>query len=208
MNTDKLFEKASLKHAMFVMQNKRLFIDSINFSTVQYMWERGHRTAMKFNKVVLDALKQVDQNASFLNMGTAAGHLALCNRLYDCGLDIHNVEWDYQVECCEVVRNTFGINIDYLCNNVNDNDFQIFNCDKKYDYVILQRFFPVYHTQKKSEVNAVLKKFVPYAKKAIVIESNNNWNKDLYEHVVSISEKRSSISDIWNLFVIDLQNIV
>ena len=204
----KTITAACYAHLVFTMENKGLFLQPMNFSTVQYMNERMHYMAYKFNAVLSRQLKTLWPEASYLNMGTTVGWLPWASRLDDpSDLRIDNVEWDDQIECCSSLRKSFGININYTCNNVNHEDFVIRDIDEVYDFVVLQRFFPIYHTHTSDQMLDILRKFKPYAKKAIVVEARNNWSSGIRDTLLSVSEYRHQFSKDWELIVTDLEKL-
>lgn len=204
----KTIRDVSHAHLFYIMRNKGLFMKGANFSTVQYMNEKVHTSGYKSNSNVLKWIKRLTpEGSSFLNMGTAAGHLPWVNILHEGGLRIDNVEWDDQLECCEALRNAFGINISYTCNNVYDDDFVIRDCEEMYDYVILQRFFPVYQTNTGEDMRKILRKMKPYARKCIIVEANTNWSAGVFEDLLSFSERRVDLTRRWSLVITDLGEV-
>lgn len=203
-----VISSACYDHLVFTMKNKGLFLQPMNFSTVQYMNERCHYSAYKFNAMLARKLKDsFGADKSYLNMGTTVGWLPWASREDGSDLRIDNVEWDDQLECCEALRNTFGININYTCNNVNDENFVIRDINEVYDYVVLQRFFPIYHTHTGDQMLNILRKFKPYAKKSLVIEADNNWTDGVFDVLKSVSEKRIIVSGQWQMTVTDLEKL-
>lgn len=208
MNEDliELIRVAAHDHLFHVMRNKRYYMGDwyLNFSTTQYMNERVHKNGFKTCENIVNKLKSIDPNGSYLNMGTAAGHLPWANNVLEAGLRIDNVEWDDQLICCETLRKSFDININYTCNNVNDDDFEIRGCEETYDYVVLQRFFPIYHTLNAEAMRNVLRKFKPYARKSVIVEADQNWSEGVFEDLLSFSERRVDLGRGWSLIVTDI----
>ena len=202
---EETLRNAAWEHLLWVMSNKGQYLESHNMSTVQYMNERQLMFSFKFNSLVVKQLKKLDKNSAFLNIGPAAGLLEYANKVMGDTLTICSVEWDEQYLCCEKIRNVLGINIGYICNNVIEDNFEIFNIENYFDYVVLQRFFPIYHTNTSYRIDDVLTKMSPYGKKALIVESDGNWSKEQFEHIKSISEERIQVSGDWYLFVVDLE---
>lgn len=202
--TTKYVEKAANSFLYDVMKNKRRY-QSIHFSTTQYMNPKGNLNQLKFKELVIRTLTKEAKGLAFLNIGTAAGHLELANRLMKKPIHISSVEWEEQYDCCEHYRNMIDVRVDYKCNNILDDDFEIYDIETYFDFVILERFFPLYHTQTAEGIKQILTKFVPYAKRAVVIESDENWHKDQWKYMLQISKKRIKISPTWNCFVVDLE---
>ena len=205
----KLLEKVANAHLYEVMGNKGRYIDKpANFSTVQYMNARGHVDQLKLKEMIVRSIiDHVGKSEAFLNMGTACGHLEYANKLNHEQLTISSCEWDYQYECCEKIRDMLGIQISYRCNDILSDDFEIRNCKTYFDHVILDRFFPVYQADTHHRTEEVLKKFKPYAKRAIIVESDGNWSKEQWAWLTKTAERRIKISGEWNMFLIKLENL-
>lgn len=203
-----LLNKAANAHLYEVMGNKGVYMIPDNFSTVQYMNLQGHIQLLKLKELVVKALVKVDRMGAYLNIGTACGHLELANRLMKEPVHISSVEWDVQYKCCEKIREMFEVPITHICNNVLEDNFEIFDCKTYFDYVILERFFPVYRSDTHDRTEEVLKKFKPYAKRALVIESDGNWTKEQWDWITKVSERRIKISGEWNCFVVKLEHLV
>lgn len=202
-----LIKKVSLAHLFHVMGNKGLFMEPQNFSTVQYMNESDHINLLKFKEILLNKISNFDRNAIYLNVGVAGGHLEYANRLMGEKIYISTVEWDKQYKCCSKIREFFDVDVNYLCNDVLEDEFEIIGCKTYYDYAILDRFFPIYQTMSGERIESVLKKFVPYAKKALVVESNKNWSKEQRKYIEEISRRKINITDRWNCFLVDLRKL-
>lgn len=203
----KLAEKAANAHLFEVMGNKGRYLIPDNFSTVQYMNARGHIDLLKLKEVLLRDLVSIDRNAAYLNVGVAAGHLEYVNKLMKSPIHISSVEWDDQYECCEGLRRDFGVTVHYRCNNVLEDDFEIRGIKTYFDYAILERFFPVYRSDTHERTEMVLKKFKPYAKRALVVDSRGNWSKEQWNWLEKVSEYRRHISGEWHCFSIKLENL-
>ena len=121
-------------------------------------------------------------------------------------IHISSVEWDDQYDCCEKLREVFEVPVHYRCNDVLKDDFEIRDIRTYFDYVILERFFPVYRSDTHERTEEVLRKFIPYAKRALIVESDGNWTKEQWNWLSNNSERRVKISNEWNCFVVKLEN--
>jgi|TARA_B110000908_G_C10023318_1_gene343900 hypothetical protein len=203
---EKEIEKASEEHLYYVMANKALFGLPDNFSTVQYMNSKNIRNQVKFNELLHAKLVQlVDKNGIYLDFGVGPGFLEYVNNNSKQKLHLTTVEWEPQVDCFSSIRKSFDVDVNYLANNILEDDFEIRNCETFYDYVILQRFFPIYKTVDKKRISDVLKKFTPYGKYALVVEADVNWSKSQWDYILSITEKRTKVFGKWNIFKINLE---
>lgn len=210
---EKLLEKIATAHLYEVMGNKSRYLEPDNFSTVQYMNTRIHIDLLKFKELVVRSLASLDKGEkTFLNMGCAAGHLEFVNRLIPAArhkkyrINLSSVEWVDQYDCCKKLREMFKVDIHYICNDVLSEDFEIYNCKTYFDYVVLERFFPIYRSNSEKRIQLILKKFVPYAKDAIIVESKDNLNENQRAYLKKVSRKMLNISGPWDCYVIDLEN--
>ena len=202
-----VLKKAADAHLYEVMGKKSWYMEPDNFSTVQYMNATGHVHLTKLKELIVRQLINIDKSGAYLNMGTACGHLEYANRLNHSQIHISSCEWDKQYDCCKKIREILDVPIDYVCNDVLSDDFEISNCKTFFDYVILERFFPVYRADTHHRTEEVLKKFTPYAKRALLIESDGNWSKEQWDWLTKVSERRIKVSGEWNIFIIKLEHL-
>ena len=212
----KFIERLTTAHLYWAMGNKGLFLKPMNFSTVQYMAPATYRNGLKFNDLVVRSLMRLPNAAEsrFLNVGATVGLLEWANRDWNDGvLNIDSLEWVEQFECLLAVRKLIGINIKHQCNDVNEDDFKIYDfVEEPYDYAIMERFFPLYMNIESEGFENILRKFAPYAKKAVIVESNNNWKPEVWGKLHEIAERRILVSSRddgdpsldWNAWVVDL----
>jgi len=200
-----LIEQTAEDHLYYVMKHKELFADPMHLSTVQYMNSKNVRNQIKFNELLYKRLLSFDREGIYLDIGVGPAFLELVNNTLGKKLHISTVEWEEQVEHFKCVRESWDVPVDYQCTDVLADDFKIHNCETYYDYVLLQRFFPVYKTKGEERIKEVLTKFTPYAKRAIIIEADTNWTKAQWTYMLSISEQRIKIFGAFNMFVIDLE---
>ena len=196
-NVREKVREAAFEHLFHVMGNKSLFMEPDNFSTVQYMNEKSQINLLKFKEVFLRKLYKLNRNNVYLNIGTGGGHLEYVNRLMGDKIHITTVEWEKQYECFSKIRETLEIKVDYLCNNVLEKGFEINECKTRYDFMILERFFPIYGTMDKERIEFVLRQLAPYANKALIVDSESNWSKKQREYLDSIVNSRFHLADDW-----------
>tara|TARA_B110000977_G_C10774920_1_gene376201 strand:+ start:5 stop:643 length:639 start_codon:yes stop_codon:yes gene_type:complete len=200
-----IIDQASEDHLYYVMKHKELFAVPMHLSTVQYMNAKNMRNQIKFNELLYKRLLTFDRGGIYLDIGIGPAFLEFVNNRLGKKLHISTVEWEEQVDHFKCVRESWEVPVDYLCTDVLADDFKIRDCETFYDYVLLQRFFPVYKTSGKERIQEVLTKFTPYAKSAIIIEADTNWTKAQWAYLLSISKNRTKIFGAFNMFVIDLE---
>ena len=205
-NVREKVREAAFEHLFHVMGNKSLFMEPYNISTVQYMNEKNHINLLKFKELLLKKLISFDRGGIYLNIGTGCGHLEYVNMLMGSKIHISNVEWENQYECCKKVREIFDVNVNYVCNDVLKDDFDIYGCKTHYDYLILERFFPIYKSLKPERIEYVLKQLAPYAKQSLIVESDSNWSKEQKEYIEKISIRKLKITSKWYCNVVSLGN--
>jgi|TARA_B110000503_G_scaffold249_1_gene369 hypothetical protein len=202
---ESVIEKASEDHLYYVMKHKELFAVPMHLSTVQYMNAKNMRNQLKFNELLYKRLLAFDRGGIYLDIGVGPAFLEYANNELGKKLHLSTVEWEEQVDHFKCVRDSWKVTVDYECNDILKDDFKIHNCETYYDYVLLQRFFPVYKTTGTQRIDDVLTKFVPYAKTAIIIESDTNWTKAQWKYLLSISKERIKVYGDFNMFIIDLE---
>lgn len=198
-------QRAADAHLYEVMKYKKRYIVPHNFSTVQYMNASGLISMAKLKELVIKAMIKEGKGRAFLNMGTAPGILEYMNDVLRRPVHISSVEWDKQIDCCALIRERLNVDIDYVCNDITSDDFEIRDIKTYFDYIILDRFFPIYQGDI-DKVEQVLTKVSKYAKRAFIVESDGNWKKGQLDHLLKIAQKRYKISPEWNCFVVDLES--
>jgi hypothetical protein len=86
----------------------------------------------------------MSRNNTYLNLGMGPGFL---ENLVDIHgkINLESVEWIEQRENFSIIRKFMDIDnrLTYDCNSIYDENFEIYNCNKKYDYILLIRFYPL-----------------------------------------------------------------
>ena len=163
---------------------------------------------IKFNELLVKALCDFDRHAVYLDFGVGPGFFEICNEAKEkSGLTVSTVEWENQLSCFKSIRDSFNVKVDYECNSIFEENFEIKQCKTYFNYILLQRFFPIYRTDGCERVEFVLEKLAPYAQSAIIVESDINWSKTQKEYIKSKAKKIINISNDWNCWVIDLRKV-
>lgn len=174
-------------HLDFVLKNPEYFKTKDHFSTVQYSNVTLLSQLDDVCKKIYNSLARTRRDSTYLNIGTGPGILEFYANEFKAA-NIDSVEWDQQERNFSVIRKALNVEPTYLCNDVRDNNFDIYNCNKKYDYVLLIRFFPINaENATVSQLKDRLSKFKKYANKAIIIDNIDvAFNKKLYDVLASL----------------------
>ena len=79
----------------------------------------------------------------------------------------------------------------YDCNSIYDENFEIYNCNKKYDYILLIRFYPLNKASSNlDQVKTLLNRLKKYSDKALICDSmSTNYNDDVLDYFKSIKSQ-------------------
>ena len=85
----------------------------------------------------------------------------------------------------------------YDCNSIYDENFEIYNCNKKYDYILLIRFYPLNKASSNlDQVKILLNRLKKYSDKAIIVDSmSTNYNNDVLYYFKSIKSQYPILSN-------------
>lgn len=178
--------------------------DWTNFSLIQYCCSKTVRHHIKHSVSLSNYL--FEQGKSYLDVGMGAGFTPMTATEFD----IDGVEWDHQNPIFALLRKHFDTDkyLKYICNDVTSDDFNIIGCEKRYDYAILHRFYPLAHAKSEEETMSILKKFQKYADCVILSDSMDNHQRwgyklDLYEKLATklITER------VWSTYWIPIKDL-
>lgn len=178
-----------------------------NFSVIQYTNVEILQSHILKSNAISSYLNEIDESATYLNIGTGPGFLEkiVANK---SKLSLESVEWEEQDILFEPIRTHLNVQYNYLCNSIINEDFNIYNCDKTYDYVLLIRFFPLNKTNSTlDEVKTMLKRFKKYSKKAILIDSPDKYETETVRFFESISTVNSRTIKKIDNWILDLTKI-
>ena len=207
-STTNLIELAT-EHLNFTLGNSELFLDPINFSTIQYCNPDALSNINVTSISIYNAIAKMSRNLKFLNFGTGGGFLEFYVDQFKA-IDLTSVEWEQQLENFKVVRKFLEIEPDYICNSILSDDFEIYNCDEKYDFIICVRFFPLNksHSQDVDSVKKILSKFKKYSDRVIIIDDVvTNYTIPVKRYFNSITNEKIKIVGLKNIEyqVLDLE---
>lgn len=179
-----------------------------NFSVIQYINIETLKSFIEINTEIYNALALLPGNNTYLNLGMGPGFLERIVALSG-KLNLESVEWEEQDILFKPLREHLDVNVDYICNSVFDKDFQIYKCNKTYDYIIAFRFFPLNkHFSDLDQVKDILVKLQKYGKKLILIDPHFKYEEDVKEFFNSIDTAeilpKSENLDYW---ILDLSKI-
>lgn len=148
-------------------------------SQIQYLVTNTHKIHLSQALTTYDTLNTLGINSKeVLNIGTGGGYLEyVCTHFNN---PIHTVEYENLksvvdgVRAFRTMRDWFDVNLTYTMGSIQKEDFQINDCNKKYDWLILFRFF--YHATEETnpivdykKVYDILSKLERYGKNCIII---------------------------------------
>jgi len=180
------YKNISLNHLNFCLLNQNLFTDE-HFSIIQYSNPIVLDRYFSIGRQIYNEIARTPRSNTYLNMGMGAGFLEYYVKNYG-KINLESVEWDQQNEHFSKLRKSFDVDdqLTYTCNNIRNNDFKIFNCDKMYDFIILTRFYPI--NKKYSDtlkVKEILNKLKIYSNKFIIVDNPINYRSETLEYFES-----------------------
>jgi hypothetical protein len=180
------YKDISLNHLYFCLSNQNLFTNEY-FSIIQYsnpiILDRYFSTARQ----IYNEVARTPRTNTYLNFGMGAGFLEYYVKNYG-KINMESVEWDQQNEHFSILRKSFDVDdqLTYICNDIRNDDFKIFDCDKTYDFIILTRFYPInkkYSDTLKAE--EILNKLKKYSNKFIILDNPINYRSETLEYFES-----------------------
>ena len=180
------YRNISLNHLNFCLLHQNIFTDE-HFSIIQYsnpiVLDRYFSTARQ----IYNEIARTPRSNTYLNIGMGAGFLEYYVKNYG-KINLESVEWDQQKEHFLILRKDFDVEdqLTYTCNDIRNNDFEIFDCNKTYDFIILTRFYPI--NKKYSDtlkVEEILNKLKKYSNKFIIVDNPVNYKVETLEYFES-----------------------
>jgi len=195
----------------FLLENKEIHQKvwkEENFSVIQYANVEVLKTFVSIAVDVYNALARMPRHTglTFLNVGMGAGFLERIVKLHE-KIDLKSVEWEEQDDLFKPLRHHLEVETDYICNSIFD-DFEIYQCDEKFSYVLLIRFFPLNKRfSNLEEVKELLTKFKKYSDKAIIIDYYGNYTDKVIDFFNSIQSERLPLKKEFDHFILDLDKV-
>lgn len=147
-------------------------------------------------------LNTLSDDNSYLDLGHGGGFLKYINSRY-FGLDIEHSEWEIADSFYKKIQNLLQSYPDYESTSILSKNFEIKNCNKKYDYMIFMRFYGAFNVANiTDEENVFAKNVRKYCKKGVIVwpESTKNGETIIkYDEAKLKKVERSPI----NLTIID-----
>jgi hypothetical protein len=186
------YEKISKNHLQFCLLNQNLFVDK-NFSIIQYIHPNVIDSHFDLHKKIYNKIAKTPRNYTFLNLGMGGGFLEYYVKNHG-KINLESAEWDQQEKQFSVLRNEIGVDdqLAYICSDIRSDDFEIFDCNKTYDYIILTRFFPLNKLSAPNldDVKVVLNRLEKYSNKFIIFDSFHNYTKEVIEFFESKKDEK------------------
>tara|TARA_R110000868_G_scaffold204872_1_gene453021 strand:- start:114 stop:719 length:606 start_codon:yes stop_codon:yes gene_type:complete len=176
-------------YTKFAINNEKLF-SGVNYSTIQYCNISVCRNHNRVSAAIHNFLS-LYKNKTFLNIGMGPGFLE--NRIaISKSVQMDSVEWENQVQNFEPILKHFDIKdkLTYTCNDITKDNFEIYNCNKTYDYLLLVRFFPLNAANATLEqTKERLNKLKKYSNKIFLFDIiEENYTNEQVEYFASIGE--------------------
>ena len=184
--TKTISKNVSLNHLYFCLLNQELFTDE-HFSIIQYSNPVILDRYFSIARQIYNEIARTPRSNTYLNIGMGAGFLEYYVKNYG-KINLESVEWDQQKEHFSILRKDFDVDdqLTYVCNDIRNNDFEIFDCNKTYDFIILTRFYPI--NKKYSDtlkVEGILNKLKKYSNKFIIVDNPINYKSETLEYFES-----------------------
>lgn len=188
MNQKKVnYSDLSLSHLDFCIENSELFTDE-HFSTIQYCNIEVLHNHFNIARKTYNELARAPRSNSYLNLGMGAGFLEYYIENHG-KINIESVEWIEQTKNFSILLKKLNIEhrLTYECNDIRLDDFEIFNCNKTYDYIILTRFYPINkkHVSTVNDLENILKKLQKYSDKFIIFDDPNNYSEEIINYFIN-----------------------
>ena len=192
LTTNLRLTELSEKYLNYLLLNKDQFDNADNWSLIQYLQINTLTIHSQISVDVYNNIARMSRNYTFLNIGTGPGFL---ERLVETHqkVNLESVEWEKQYECFSPIREHLDIKEPFMCTSIYD-DFNIYDCDKKWDYGIAVRFFPLNKKFNNTieELKTKLFKISKYCNKLIIFDDLSNYNDEMIEYfnkIGTVTEK-------------------
>lgn len=198
--------KCCYAHRDHVLQNKEFFLTKNAISSVEYMNHTVHSVQIKLAKLFYKELKNISRNTTvFLNFCIGPAFLELVNKTSKNALKISSVEFEPQIKWYEAIRKYYDVNnINYVCNDLNLDNFEITKCKTYFNYVILKDFVSFWEID---DLRSALSKFKIYAKRIILLEKDSNLSSFQQDYLNLKSYEIINIMEDWKMYSIKVKSL-
>lgn len=178
-----------------------------HYSVIQYVNTETVKSFIETATDTYNAIARMPRNLTFLNMGMGAGFLERTVLLYG-KVNLESVEWEEQDILFYPLREHLGVKADYLCNSIFNENFEIYECNQRYDYIIATRFVPLNHSNANlKEVKEILNRFKKYSDKLIIIDYYSNYATNVRKFFNSIQLPQLPTKKLFDHWVLDLSKV-
>lgn len=196
-----------LKYLLFNVEANEAARKEENFSVIQYINIETVKLFIQTSTEIYNKLARLPRSNTYLNFGMGAGFLERIVLLLG-KINLESVEWEGQDVLFKPLREHLEVDVNYMCNSIYDDDFEIYGCNKTYDYIILTRFFPLNKANSNlQQVKEILIKFRKYSDKAILIDYHGNYDIEVVKYFNSIQMQKLPKSKNFNHWVLDLSKV-
>jgi hypothetical protein len=204
------YKDISIRHLQFCLSNTDLFTGE-QFSIIQYSNPSILNKHFNLSRKIYNCIAQTPRQNTYLNMGMGCGFLEYYVKNYG-KINLESVEWVNQNKQFLIMRNLLNVDdqVTYICNDIRSDDFKIFNCSKKYDFIILTRFYPINSTFSPNvdSVKKILIKLKIYSDKIILIDSYIKYNNEVSKFFNSIHLNELSNKNKLEYWILDLKKVL
>lgn len=205
-NTRKL-SKDFLDFILQDTKSQEILKNPKHFSLIQYTNYDAVYNNVDVSKVVYNSIARLPRNSTFLNIGMGIGTLERIVSLHQ-KINLESVEWEEQAYIFNIVNEYLEVKPTYYCNDITQDNFKIFECDKRYDYILLIRFFPLNDTMSDLEkAKNILTKLKEYSDKAVVIDFYGNYSKEVRKYFNDIQLNQLPTKEDFDHWVLDLSKV-
>jgi hypothetical protein len=182
----------------FILKNKKK-LPEYSF-LLQYMNESVLKGLFNLNHKIYNIIENYPSNTTFLNIGMGAGFLEYYVEKYQ-KVNLESVEKDSSFKKYLHLKEEIGIDKRnfYLCGNIKKENFQIYDCNKSYDYIILIRFTPLNKLLSPlvSDLEIILNRLKKYSNKFIIVDDERNFNNEVIKYFENKRYKEFPINNEW-----------
>lgn len=172
---------------------------------IQYVNEKNYRNIIKLCYEVLNSINK-HKDKKILDFGCGINGFDYFNKLFfDYNLD--SCDWEDRDE----IYNIFCLNPpNYFCSDWTKDNFKIYNCEKKYDIIIIMRSI-LLHNNTFDNFIKLMQKLLPYLESTgyfILLQSNVDFKGETREFLTKYNKQFFNIkNNNGDIFVLEPSSI-
>lgn len=193
-------------HYEHYLNNKIHFLTEHTINAIDYFNYNVHLKQIKLFELFFAQLKKFNKaNIVFLNFCVGPGFIELFNKNNKNVLKISSVEYESQLKCYEAIRKHYNVDeINYVCNDLNSENFEIKKCKTHFNYVILKDFVSFWKIE---NLKSALLKFKIYSKRIVLLEKDTNLSEIQKDYLNLKSYEIINIIEDWKLYLIKMKSL-